>query len=85
LVEDNEPGVHCAVAGCSKATDVVALDSVSLTALCDKFETLQAAFDTCQQLRSELDTNEHMRQLWRGFVHLSDEELEDQVLRSGRQ
>ena len=64
---------------CSKATDVVALDTVSLSALCDKFETLQAAFDTCRQLRSELDTNDHLRQLWRGFVHLSEEELEDQV------
>ena len=62
---------------CSKPTDVVALDATSLEHFCEEFGTLQTALDTCRELRSEFDTNQHLRQLWRGFQTLSEEELED--------
>jgi hypothetical protein len=43
----------------------------------EEFGTLETALDTCRELRSEIDTNQHLRQLWRGFQTLSEEELED--------
>lgn len=62
---------------CSKPTDVIALDTCCLELLCQKFTALQQAFSTCRELRSELGTNEHLRQLWRGFEMLTDIELEE--------
>ena len=47
-----------AVVRCRTATDVVALSRSSLTPLCRRFPALQQSFDTCAEIRTELDSDE---------------------------
>jgi signal-transduction protein with cAMP-binding, CBS, and nucleotidyltransferase domain len=68
---------ECTQIRCSKPTDVISLGASSLELLCRKFTTLEQAFSTCRELRSELGTNVHLRELWRGFETLTDIELEE--------